>query len=224
MGASPPPLRVYLDEGRRRTFAVAFDWPGWARSGRTGEAALEALEAYLPRFAPVVRRAALEPPRLEGGIEVVERVPGTATTDFGALGDAPKADLPPLGPGEPDRLAALVAAAWATFDDVARNAPAELRKGPRGGGRDRDKIVAHVVNAEASYIRKLGLRASTTGQEVPTPVWRDDVLEALRSARGSDPLTERGWPVRYVARRIAWHVLDHAWEIEDRSGEPVSGR
>jgi hypothetical protein len=217
MTGSAPPLRVYLDEGRKKTFAVAFDWPGWARSGRTAEAALEALEAYLPRFAPVIRRAGLEPPDLDGGVDVIERVPGTTTTDFGALGNAPKADLAPLDPGEPERLAALVGAAWAVFDDVAAVAPAELRKGPRGGGRNRDKIVAHVLGAEAGYIRQLGLKASTAGQEVPTPAWRDDLLAVLRGAREPGPLKERGWPIRYAARRIAWHVLDHAWEIEDRS-------
>ena len=112
---------------------------------------------------------------------------------------------------------ALVGAAWAVFDDVVAAAPAELRKGPRGGGRDRGKIVAHVVNAEAAYIRQLGLKASTAGQEVPAPTWRDDVLATLRKARDGGPLKERGWPPRYAARRIAWHVLDHAWEIEDKS-------
>jgi hypothetical protein len=217
MTGSAPPLRVYLDEGRKKTFAVAFDWPGWARSGRTAEAALETLEAYLPRFAPVVRRAGLELPGLEGGVDVVERVPGTTTTDFGALGNAPRADFAPLEPGEPERLAALVGAAWAVFDDVAAVAPPELRKGPRGGGRDRDKIVAHVLGAEVSYIRQLGLKASTAGQAVPAPTWRESVLARLREARDSGPVKERGWPVRYMARRIAWHVLDHAWEIEDRS-------
>jgi hypothetical protein len=215
--STPPPLLVYLDVGRKKTFAVAFDWPGWARSGRTPEAALETLEAYLPRFVPVVLRAGLEPPTVQGGLDVVEQVPGSATTDFGALGNAPEADLAPLRPGEPERLAALVRAAWAVFDDVAAAAPAKLRKGPRGGGRDRDKIVAHVVNAEAGYIRQLGLKASTAGQEVPAPTWRADVLATLRKARDAGPLKERGWPPRYAARRIAWHVLDHAWEIEDRS-------
>ena len=217
MAGTSPPLRVYLEEGRRRSFAIAVDWPGWARAGRTPEAALEALDAYLPRFAPVARRAGLEPPSVDGGVDVIEHVPGTANTEFGALGDPPKADLAPLDPGEAQQLAALVAAAWAVFDDVARDAPAELRKGPRGGGRDRDKIIAHVINAEAAYIRKLGLRAPIAGREVPEPVWREDVVAILRSARQGEPLVERGWPVRYAARRIAWHALDHAWEIEDRS-------
>jgi hypothetical protein len=210
------PVRVYLEEGSKKTFAVALDWPGWARAGRGAEAALDALEAYLPRYAPVVRRAGLEPPRADG-FEIVERVPGRAGTDFGVPEKDARADQEPLAPGETDRLAALLQAAWQVFDDVAAGAPAELRKGPRGGGRDRDKIVAHVLNAEAGYIRMLGLKASTSGQDVPEPTWRPAVLEALRSAAEPGPFRERGWTPRYAARRITWHVLDHAWEIEDRS-------
>jgi hypothetical protein len=209
-------LRVYLEEGRKKTFAVALDWPGWARAGKGGEAALEALEAYLPRYLPVVRRAGLAPPDVEG-FEVLEQIPGSATTDFGAPDRTAQADLAPLAPGEAERLAALVEAAWAVFDEVVAGAPAELRKGPRGGGRDRDKIVGHVLGAEAGYVRMLGLRASTAGQEVPDPAWRPAVLDLLRAATDPGAVRERGWVPRYAARRIAWHVLDHAWEIEDRS-------
>jgi hypothetical protein len=209
-------LRVYLEEGSKKTFAVAFDWPGWARAGKGAEAALGALEAYLPRYSAVVRRAGLEPPEVDD-FEIVERFPGGATTDFGALDRGAKADEAPLVPGETERLAALMQAAWEIFNEVVAGAPAELRKGPRGGGRDRDKVAAHVVNAEASYVRMLGLKASTAGQDVPDPTWRSAVLDVIRTASEPGPLRERGWTVRYAARRIAWHVLDHAWEIEDRS-------
>jgi hypothetical protein len=211
------PVRIYLEGGPKRTFAVALDWPGWARSGKGDEAAIETLEAYLPRYAKVLRRAGVEPPSTDGGFEVVDRLPATATTDFGALDKDTAADLEPLRPGETERLAAIVAAAWEEFDDVVAHAPAALRKGPRGGGRDRDKVYAHVVNAEASYIRQLGLRASTAGQEVPEPLWRPQVTDLLRTATGPERFGEKGWLPRYAARRIAWHVLDHAWEIEDRS-------
>jgi hypothetical protein len=209
-------LRVYLEESRKKTFAVALDWPGWARAGKGGEAALEALAAYLPRYLPVVRRAGLAPPDVDG-VEVLERIPGSATTEFGAPDRTAQADLAPLAPGEAERLAALVEAAWTVFDEVVAGAPAELRKGPRGGGRDRDKIVGHVLGAEAGYVRMLGLRASTAGQEVPDPAWRPALLDLLRAATDPGPVRERGWVPRYAARRIAWHVLDHAWEIEDRS-------
>jgi hypothetical protein len=211
------PVRIYTEGGPKRTFAVALDWPGWARSGKGEEAAIETLDAYLPRYAAVLRRAGIEPPSTDAGFEVVDRLPATATTDFGALDKDTSADLDPLRPGETERLAAIVAAAWEEFDDVVAHAPAELRKGPRGGGRDRDKVRAHVLNAEASYIRKLGLRASTAGQEVPDPTWRPQALEVLRTATGPERIGEKGWLPRYAARRIAWHVLDHAWEIEDRS-------
>jgi hypothetical protein len=211
------PVRIYLEGGPKRTFAVALDWPGWARSGKGDEAAIETLEAYLPRYAKVLRRGGIEPPSTDGGFEVVDRLPATATTDFGALDKDTTADLEPLRPGETERLAAIVGAAWEEFDDVVAHAPAELRKGPRGGGRDRDKVYAHVMNAEASYIRKLGLRASTAGQEVPEPLWRPQVLDLLRTATSPDRFGEKGWLPRYAARRITWHVLDHAWEIEDRT-------
>jgi hypothetical protein len=211
------PLRIYLEGGPKRTFAVALDWPGWARSGKGEEGAIEALETYLPRYAVVLRRAGIEPPSTDAGFTVVERLPATASTDFGTLDKDTKADLEPVRPGETERLAAILAAAWDVFDDVVAAAPAELRKGPRGGGRDRDKVYAHVVNAEASYIRKIGVRASTAGQEVPQPLWRPEVLEVLRTATSPERIGEKGWLPRYAARRIAWHVLDHAWEIEDRS-------
>jgi hypothetical protein len=38
------------------------------------------------------------------------------------------------------------------------------------------------------------------------------LLEALQH-----PVAQAKWPPAYAARRIAWHALDHAWEIEDRS-------
>jgi hypothetical protein len=211
------PVRIYTEGGPRRTFAVALDWPGWARSGKGEEAAIETLDAYLPRYSAVLWRAGIQPPSTDAGFTVVERLPATATTDYGSIDKDTKADLEPFVPGEPERLAAIVAAAWEEFDEVVAAAPPELRKGPRGGGRDRDKVRAHVLNAEAGYVRKLGVRASTAGQEVPDPAWRPEVLEVLRTATGPERIGEKGWLPRYGARRIAWHVLDHAWEIEDKS-------
>jgi hypothetical protein len=197
-------LKVYLEVGARRTFACSLDWPGWCRSGRGEAAALEALEEYAPRYAPVAKTAGLALPR-RIAFEVVERLPGTATTDFGAPGEVPKADGKPLTRRQAERLADLVEASWKALDRVAARAPARLRKGPRGGGRDRDAIVQHVLDAETAYARKIGVR-------VGQPDLRPAVLDALRSR--AEP--ERGWPLRYAARRIAWHALDHAWEMEDR--------
>src|SRR5437588_5875213 len=152
---------VYLESSRTRTFACAYDWPGWCRSGKDEASALAALAAYAPRYAPVAKHA-----RLRFGahpadrLRVVERLAGPASTDFGVPATIAKRDTTPLAAAEGKRLAALVHAAWAVYDRILASAPAELRKGPRGGGRDRDKIADHVLAAEGAYVRKLGLRLS----------------------------------------------------------------
>jgi hypothetical protein len=104
------------------------------------------------------------------------------------------------------------------LDNVAKTSPAELRKGPRGGGRDRDKMLQHVISAEAAYARKIGVKHKepALGDAAAIRALRDDIVAVLRAARSGDPLRDNGWPARYAARRIAWHVLDHAWEMEDR--------
>ncbi len=100
-------------------------------------------------------------------------------------------------------------ACWDAFDAVVAAAPPELRKGPRGGGRDRDPIAEHVREAERSYGRKLG---AAVPPRTPWPEQRE-ALAGLMRARAPDGR----WTVRYAASRMAWHVLDHAWEIEDKS-------
>jgi len=107
------------------------------------------------------------------------------------------------------------------LDRVAKGAPAELRKGPRGGGRDRDKMLGHVLGAEAAYARHLGIRhpEPELGDTTAIRALRDDLAEALSGASDGSPLRPKGWPPRYAFRRISWHVLDHAWEMQDR-GKP----
>jgi hypothetical protein len=205
---------VYLEIGKQRVFACTFDWPGWCRAGKTEESALEALATYAERYAEVAREAGVRFPTSATEFRVVDRVPGSATTDFGAPGAIPDQDSEPLKPAEAKRLVSLVQAAWTVFDRIVAGAPEALRKGPRGGGRDRDKIVEHVLGAEAGYTRGLGLRqrqpdARDTGALTAN---RAELLDTLRS-----PAEGVRWPARYAARRIAWHVLDHAWEIQDRA-------
>jgi hypothetical protein len=207
---------VYLESGSKRVFAGALDWPGWLRSGKDEAQALEALAAAAPRYAAVAAEAGVPfPGRAGSAFEVLERLAGSATTDFGAPGAVPARDRGRLTPKEAQRLAALVAASWIIFDRVVADAPAELRKGPRGGGRDRDPMVDHVLAAEVAYAGKLGirLRQPARGDAAAVSALRKTILEAL-AASGT---REGGWPSRYAARRIAWHVLDHAWEIENRS-------
>ena len=130
-----------------------------------------------------------------------------------------KRDTTPLAAPEAKRIAALLKAAWLTFDEVIASAPAELRKGPRGGGRDRDEIADHVLGAEGAYVRKLGLRfrPPTRNDRRGIADFRAAILEVLGKPSNGKAPVEKGWPQRYAARRIAWHALDHAWEIQDRS-------
>ena len=199
---------VYLEVGSKKVFACAVDWPGWARAARTEEDALDALARYAERYRPVPEEAGVRFPKsAAASFDVVERVEGDATTDFGAPSQTVAGDAAPLTKAQAERLASLVEASWHVFGLVVAASPAELRKGPRGGGRDRDKMVAHVVDAETSYFRKVGVKEG-----------RDAFLVALRAAREPEPeLKTKSWPWRYTARRVAWHVLDHAWEMEDRS-------
>ena len=208
--------RVYLEVGKRRVFASAADWPGWTRAGKDEKAALEALAAAAPRYAHAARAARI-PFAPTAKFDVVERLPGDATTEFGAPGAIANAESKRLTKKEAGRLSALVAASWSVLDRVVEKAPASLRKGPRGGGRDRDKIVEHVLGAETMYARKLGLRVlqPAGGDAAAVREFRNAIVAGLRA--GTKGVTERGWPARYAARRMAWHVLDHAWEIEDRS-------
>jgi hypothetical protein len=211
---------AYLESGSKRVFACATDWPGWCRSGKDEVTALAALRAYAPRYAPVAKKARVAfDGRSAGALRVVERLPGSATTDFGAPDAKATRDTRPLAAPEAKRLTALVNAAWAIFDEVVAEAPAELRKGPRGGGRDRDKIADHVLDAEGAYVRKLGLRLKPPARDDRRAIaeFRAAITKALaQSSTGKAPV-DKGWPPRYAARRIAWHVLDHAWEIQDRS-------
>ena len=209
---------VYTEIGSKRVFACALDWPGWCRSGKDEQGALEALAAAGPRYAAVAAEAGVKfPSEVAGAFEVVERIRGSATTDFGVPGEAAARDTDSLTREEAARHAALVSAAWRMFDRVVAGAPSELRKGPRGGGRDRDAIVDHVLGAEVGYARKLGLRLPqpASGDRAAVAAHREEIVRALTT--GPDEVAGKGWPPRYGARRIAWHVLDHAWEIEDRS-------
>ena len=217
-GGMPVPDDVFIERGAKRVFAGAIEWPGWCRSDRTEEAALEALVAYGPRYAKALgrRRFGFVAPADAGSLRVVERRAGNATTDFGAPGIAPEADDRPIDPREAKRLAAIMEAGWAALDRATAAAEGHvLRTGPRGGGRQLAKIVAHVADAEGAYRSKLGARPAEGDARAAS-------LAAFASrARGDPPeRTPRSgvlWSPRYFMRRAAWHVLDHAWEIEDRS-------
>jgi hypothetical protein len=214
-------IPIYVESGDKKVFACSVDFPGWCRGARGEELALEALADYAARYAEVARRARVAfpaPARAGERFEIVERVKGTGATDFGIPHEIPKADAEPLTARQAGRQVELLRASWALLDEVAKASPATLRKGPRGGGRDRDKILDHVLGAEAAYARKLGIKhpQPELGDTRAVKALRDELAEALRAASDGSPLVPKGWPPRYALRRIAWHVLDHAWEMQDR--------
>ena len=212
-------IRIAEEVGAKKAFAWAIDWPGWARSGKSAEAAREAMLAYASRYALVVNAAKLEMPSLDDEIEVVDSVTGGSGTDFGVPSAITDADRRPVEAADAERLAGLVAAAWTVFDRVAAASPASLRKGPRGGGRDRDKMIGHVLEADHAYARELGIRLPEPhlGEDAAIQAERKAVLDLLGEPSDGGPLADRRWTQRYAARRIAWHALDHAWEMEDRA-------
>ncbi len=223
MAGSTEKIDVYLESGRKRVIAAALDWPGWCRSGKNEQAALESLLAYGERYARILRGTdfGFAAPSKVADLVVKERLAGNAATDFGVPEAAPSRDEGPLDEAGLLRSKALLTACWREFDRIAAAATGkELRKGPRGGGREVDEIVAHVTGAEEGYLGRLGWKLATGETGKPDKV-RLAVLEALAAAAPLQgprfgPRGGRLWTARYAVRRLAWHVLDHAWEIEDR--------
>jgi hypothetical protein len=215
-------IPVYIEAGDKKVFACSIDFPGWCRSAKTEELALEALAAYAPRYAEVAKLAKAAfpaPAKAAERFEVVERVKGKGATDFGIPHEITKADAEPLTARQAARQVELMRAAWKLLDKVAKASPAELRKGPRGGGRDRDKMLDHVLGAEAAYARQVGVKhpQPELGDTKAIKALRDDLAEALGGASDGSRPTPKGWPPRYAIRRITWHVLDHVWEMQDRA-------
>lgn len=218
-----PELDIGEEVGAKKTFVWAIDWPGWCRSGKDRDLAIEALIAARDRYAKVARRAGVELPNVAvDDLRVVETIEGGSGTDFGVPSRITDSDRRPSTAADAERLAGLVEASWVIFDRVAEKAPATLRKGPRGGGRDTAKIVGHIVEADDAYAREMGIRQPPVSADDRKAVdaQRAAMLEVLREPSDGSKLADRRWTSRYAARRIAWHALDHAWEIEDRT-EPA---
>ena len=214
-------VAVTIEHTPKRTFATAADWPGWSRSGKSEQQALETLAGYAARYARIGTAGLLPFPIkvTVGDLEVVERVVGSAGTEYGVPSRPTDHDARPTNGAAAARLALLVGAAWAFFDGVAEAAPEVLRKGPRGGGRNTSKVIAHVMDADRAYANEMGIKVADFGPADRPAIdqMRGTMLGVLRAARDGAPIAGRRWSARYAAHRIAWHALDHAWEIEDRS-------
>jgi hypothetical protein len=223
-------MRVTLEIGPkgRHVAAVAPDWPGLERGAKTADAAIERLLAYVPRYARIAQLAGMEREFAAiTGIEIVEKYAGTGSTDFWGISFSfSEIDKQQMSNQELLRELKLMQACWAFFDEVRARVSFEMRRGPRGGGRDRDRIIRHVVRTEQEdWGKKLGLNVPELPQGVMP---KDEVLRAQREAYcsairalHSDGKMARSWPLRYLIRHTAYHTLDHAWEMEDKdlSGE-----
>lgn len=215
-------LRVVLEIGKKRkVVAGAIDWPGLDRSGTSEDDALTKLASYLPRYAGVAQRAGMASAfDRSREVEVIERVPGSSSTDFWGIAHVPSDfEREVLSAEDLERRLDLLRACWAYFDDVATRVSAELRPGVRGGGWSRDEIIRHVyVNEPEQFSRKVGVR--TPRDVVLTPEGlashQQESLDAIRAYNAEDKLAGRTWPIQFLVRRTAHHVMDHAWEMEDR--------
>jgi hypothetical protein len=214
-------LRVILEIGKkRRVVAGALDWPGLDRWGTSDADALAKLSSYVARYAGVAERAGMASEFARtGDVEVVERVPGSSSTDFWGIAHVPsQVEREVLSAEDLDRRLELLRACWAFFDDAAARVSAELRPQPRGGGRDRDQITRHVyANEPEQFSRKVEVRTPVDIVLEPPSlaIHRQDYLDAVR-AYNAEGKPARTWPIQFLIRRTAHHVMDHAWELEDR--------
>ena len=214
-------LRLNLEVGPKgkRVVAVAPDWPGLERGAKTEEAAIERLNSYLPRYATVAKLAGMEAGFADvSSVEVVEHYEGTGSTDFWGISFAFSSfDKQAMSDDALERELKLMQACWTFFDDVRSRVSAELKKGPRGGGRDRDRIVLHIFANEQDWAKGLGVvtpdEAMLTDKGMM--VHRIAYCDAIRSFHSEGKMA-RKWPLRYLIRHTAYHALDHAWEMEDK--------
>ena len=214
-------FRVILEVGKkRRVVAGAMDWPGLDRWGTSEDDALDKLSSYLSRYAGVAERAGLGRAFARARrAEVVERVPGSSSTDFWGIAHVPsQIEQEVLSSADLERRLELLSACWAYFDYVAVGVSKELRPGLRSAGRSRDQIIRHVYGTEPEqFSRKVEVR--TPRDVVLTPdglaTHRQGYLDAIRTYN-AEGKPARTWPIQFLVRRTAHHVMDHAWEMEDR--------
>jgi hypothetical protein len=218
------PVRTVVERGPKNKRSVAFsiDWPGWSRGAKTAELALETLEAYRERYRPIATLAGMSREFDGAGrLKVVEDKVGTGSTDFWGISFSPSArEQRKMREAELERAITILRACWAFFDRVAARVSPEMRKGPRGGGRDRDKIIRHTIRTESEdFAKQVGLRIDEGAALTPVGLrqHRKAYIAAMRAYNaGKVPRRMRSWTLPFLIRHSAFHTLDHAWEMEDK--------
>jgi hypothetical protein len=216
-------VRTVLQRGPKGKKAVAFavDWPGWSRGAKTPEGALDTLESYRRRYRPIAVAAGMgDDFDAAGPLDVAEDAVGTGSTDFWGISFAPSGfEQEPMDETELDRKITLLRACWEYFDAVAARVSPEMRKGPRGGGRDRDQIVRHTIRTESEdFAKRVGLRVPEGAALTPEGLrdHRDTYVAAMRAYNAGEGRRMRSWNLPFLIRHSAYHTLDHAWEMEDK--------
>ena len=219
MQYSAMPVRTIIERGPKEKRSVAFgiDWPGWSRGARSAELALETLDSYRERYRPVAGLAGIA----AGPLEILEDRIGTGSTDFWGISFSPSAtEQGPMGEAEFERAITLLRACWAFFDGVAARVSPEMRKGPRGGGRDRDRIIRHTIRTESEdFAKQVGLRIPEGAALAADGLrqHREAYVAAMRAYNAGEVTRRmRSWTLPFLIRHSAFHTLDHAWEMEDK--------
>jgi hypothetical protein len=217
-------VRTVMEGGPKEKRFVAFsiDWPGWSRGARSAELAMEMLESYRERYRPVAGLAGMAREfDAAGPLEIVEEKVGTGSTDFWGISFSPSAtEHGPMGEGDLERAITLLRACWAFFDGIAARVSPEMRKGSRGGGRDRDQIIRHTIRVESEdFAKQVGLRIPEGAALTPDGLrqHRDAYIAAMRGYNAGEVTRRmRSWTLPFLIRHSAYHTLDHAWEMEDK--------
>jgi hypothetical protein len=207
---------IYVELGGKKVIAWSLEWPGWCRIRAGEEAAVHALIDTEGRYRLIVERAGYD--FVPGDLVIVERLQGDGNTAWGVPSVLASVETRPIDATTTRRSIAILRASRDVLEEVVAASPSELRKGPRGGGRDRDKIRGHVIEAERAYARKIGVRHKPfeMNDTHALHVMREEITAVLSNHTTGEPLVAGGWNVSYALRRMAWHVIDHIWEIEDR--------
>jgi hypothetical protein len=219
------PVRTVIEHGTKDKRSVAFslDWPGWSRGAKSAELALETLETYRARYRPIADLAGMAREfDAAGPLEIVEDRVGTGSTDFWGISFYPSSTerVEPMDEAELERKLTILRAAWAFFDGVAARVSADMRLGPRGGGRDRRRIVRHTIRTESEdFAKQVGLRIPEEAALSPEGLRQHrETYEAAMRAYNAGEITKRmrSWTLPFLIRHSAFHTLDHAWEMEDK--------
>ncbi len=207
---------IYVELGGKKAIAWSLEWPGWCRICTSEEAAVQALIDTEARYRLIAQQAGYD--FVPGDLVVVERLPGDGNTAWGVPSVLAPAEIRPIDAAIAQRNVALLRASWDMLEEVVAAAPLQLRKGPRGGGRDRDEIWHHVIEAERAYARKIGVRQKPfeMNDKGALKAMREEIAAVLSKSSTDEPLVSGEWNISYAVRRMAWHVVDHIWEIEDR--------